>query len=66
LRGRKIYSLAYADDLVLLEEKEKEMRSLTERLERYLDRKKLEMNVEKMKIMRCRRGSGRETKRTWR
>jgi len=66
LSGRKIYSLAYADDLVLLVEKKEEMRSLIERLKGYLDRKKLEMNVGKTKFMRCRRGGGRETKRTWR
>jgi len=60
LRGRRIYSLAYADDLVLLTKKEEEMRSLIERLEGYLDRKKLEMNVGKTKIMRCRRGKQRE------
>jgi len=50
----------------LLAEKEEEMKSLIERLERYLNRKKLEMNVGKTKIMRCRRGGGREAKRTWR
>jgi len=64
--GKKIYSLAYTDDLVLLAEKEEEIRSMIERLERYLDRKKLELNVEKTKIMRCRRGGGRSIKRTWR
>jgi len=64
LRERKIYSLAYADDLILLAEKEEEMRSMIERLEGYLDRKKLEMNVGKTKIMRCRRRDGREVKTT--
>jgi len=66
LRGRKIYSLAYADDVVLLAEKEEELRSMIERLEGYLDRKRLELNVRKTKIMRCKRGGGRSSKVTWR
>lgn len=37
LGGRKIYTLAYADDVVLLVEKEEEMRSMMERLEGYLE-----------------------------
>lgn len=42
------------------------MRSLLERLERYLDRKKLELNARKTKIMRFRKGGGRLDKRDWR
>lgn len=61
-----MYTLAYADDLVLLAEREDEMRSMMERLERYLDRKKLELNTEKTKIMRFRKGGGRFDKRCWR
>jgi hypothetical protein len=64
-KGR-VYSLAYADDLVLLAEGEDEMRSVIERLERYMDRKGLEVNVGKTKIMRFRRGGGRMGKRDWR
>jgi len=65
LRGKKIYSLAYADDLVLLAQKEEEMRSLIERdMEGYLDRKKLELNVGKTNILRCWRGIERRVKRT--
>jgi len=50
----------------LLAEKKEEMRSLIERLEEYLDRKKLELNAGKTKIMRYRRVGGRREKRTWR
>lgn len=42
--------LAYADDLVLIAEEE--MRSMIERLEGYMERKRLEVNTEKTKIMR--------------
>jgi len=64
--GRKVYSLAYADDIVLLAEEEEEMRSMIERLEGYMERKKLELNVNKTKIMRFRKGGGRVGKKEWR
>lgn len=47
LEEGKVYSLAYADDLVLLAEGKDEMKSMMERLERYLDRKRLELNASK-------------------
>lgn len=56
---RKIYSLAYADDVVLMAEEEGEMRSMMERLEKYLEEKGLELNTEKIKILRFRKGRGR-------
>lgn len=36
---RKVYTLAYADDMVLMAEEKEEMRSMIGRLEEYLDRK---------------------------
>jgi len=63
LGGKRIYTLAYADDIVLLAEQEDEMRSMIVRLEEYLDRKGLELNVEKTKIMRFRKGRRRIEKR---
>lgn len=44
---RKIYTLAYADDIVLLAEEEDRMRSMLERMEEYLERKKLERRQDK-------------------
>lgn len=35
IKGRRIYTLAYADDMVMMAEEEDEMRSMIERLERY-------------------------------
>lgn len=64
IRGR-VYTMAYVDDVVMLVENE-EMKSVIERLKQYLDRKKLETNTGKTKIMRFRKGSGREGKRDWR
>lgn len=45
LGEEKVYSLAYADNMVLLEEEKNEMRSIIRRLEEYLEQKGLEMNV---------------------
>jgi retron-type reverse transcriptase len=56
----KIYTLAYADDVVLLSEEEQKMRSLLRRMEGYLDRKGFELNTEKTKVMRFRKGGGRK------
>jgi len=63
---RGVYSLAYADDMVLMAEGEEEMRSMLERLQGYLDKKRVELNAEKTKIVRFRKGGGREKKREWR
>lgn len=62
---RRVYTLSYADDMILLAENEEEMRSMMERLEGFLDRKRLELNTGKTKIVRFRKGGGRETKKDW-
>jgi len=59
-----VYDLEYADDMVLLAEGEEQMRSMIERQERYLDKKRSELNAEKTKIMRFKGGKigwGKET-----
>lgn len=57
--------MAYANDMVLLAEEKDEMRSMIKKLEKYLERKGLEMNVSKIKVMRFRRVEGRMDKRVW-
>jgi len=52
--------------MVLMAEDEEGMRCMIERLEDYLERKKLEVNVRKTKVMRFRKGGGRMRKRDWR
>jgi len=52
LGERKIYSLAYADDVVLIAEKEEEMKKWG----KYVEGKNMEVNVEETKLMRFRRG----------
>jgi hypothetical protein len=46
--------------MVILVKKEQEMRSLLARLERYLKEKELELNEEKTKVMKFRRGRKRK------
>lgn len=65
--GEKIWSLAYADDTVLLAKDEAGMREMMRGCERYMDHKKLTVNVSKTKMMVFSRGGkkGRKKERTW-
>lgn len=66
LEERRIFTLEYTDDMVLLAENKEEMRSMIERLKGYLDGKRMELNADKIKIGRFRKGGGRESKIEWR
>ncbi|XP_071642133.1 uncharacterized protein [Temnothorax longispinosus] len=66
VKGEKIYTLMYADDIAVLAEEEQDMRSMISRLEGYLDRKGLTLSTEKTKIIRFRKGGGRKKKYDWR
>lgn len=59
LGGGRVYTLAYADDMVLLAEGENEMRSMVGRLEGYLEEKKLELNVGETKSNEIQEGRGK-------
>lgn len=61
----RIHSLLYADDMVLLAEDEGSMRSVIGRMESYLEKKGLELNTEKSKIVRFKKGGGRDSKASW-
>lgn len=54
----KIYSLSYADDMMLMAENEERMKAMIAKLER----KKLKINVKKTKIMVFKKGGGRRKK----
>lgn len=58
----KIYTLAYADNMMLMSKEEKEMWSMIERFEANLQEKQLELNKKKTKIIRCQKGKGRRDK----
>jgi MinD-like ATPase involved in chromosome partitioning or flagellar assembly len=50
--GREIvWSLAFADDLVIVAKSEREIKEITKSLVKYVRKKKLEVNVEKTKMM---------------
>lgn len=52
----RIWSLAYADDLVLLRKNEKSMKEMMKRTERYLKEKKLQLNAKQSKMVCLRKG----------
>lgn len=54
LGEKEIFTLLYAGDMVLIAKVEDEVKSMLERLERYIECKGLEINVRKTKIMRFR------------
>lgn len=49
LLGERVYTLSYADDMILLTKEEEEIKSIMEKLEEYLDRKGLELNAVRRK-----------------
>lgn len=66
LREEKMYPLAYADDIVIMTEREDDMRSMIARLENYVRVKGLMVNIEKSKILRFSKGEERGKKVSWR
>jgi len=62
----KIWTLPYADDLVLLAKNEESMKETMKSLERYLRNKNLQLNAEKSKMLCFRKGGGRRRRTKWR
>jgi len=58
----RIWTLVYADDLVLLIKNEESMKETIKRLERYLRNKNLQLNAEKSKMLCFRKGEVRRVK----
>ncbi|CAD6216935.1 GSCOCG00011370001-RA-CDS, partial [Cotesia congregata] len=56
------YTHSHVDDIALLAKNENEMKGLIRTLERYIERKKLEVNEGKTIVMRCGKGGGRRRK----
>ena len=65
LGKRKIWTLSYADDVVLLAKDEREMNEMIRNLENYVQRKKLTLNVNKSKILIFKKGRGKKEKIKW-
>ncbi|XP_024886718.1 uncharacterized protein LOC112464135 [Temnothorax curvispinosus] len=61
----RIWTLAYANNIVLLAREEEALEKMIKRLEKYLRKRKLELNVGKSKILKFRRGGGVEREKDW-
>lgn len=64
IREKRLFALAYADDLVLIAQEERG-KLLVEEFRRYVSKKKLEMNPEKSTVVRFGRRAGIKRKREW-
>lgn len=62
---RKIWTLMYADDIVLLAEREGELKKMLRRFKKYLEKKSLILSSKKTKVMVFKKRRGRAKKRTW-
>lgn len=63
--GRKILSLAYANDVAVISEDKGGMKGIIKVLEEYVEGKGMTVNVEKTKVMRCRKEGGRWKRVNW-
>ena len=52
----KIFAMKFADDVVLLADETEDLRSMLTRLEKYVDRNKLTVNIKKTKILIFKKG----------
>lgn len=55
IREKKLYSLMYADDMVMLTKNEEGMKLMLEELRKYLIEKGLKLNAGKTKVVRFRK-----------
>ena len=59
---KKIWNLAYADDIVMLATNESEMREVLKRFRKYVEKKGLTLSTEKSKLMVFKKREGRRRK----
>jgi hypothetical protein len=63
---KKVWSLAFADDMVIVAKSEREMKEMMRNLEKYVRKKKLEVNVEKTKMMVFNKRKRKKEESEWR
>ena len=61
----RVWSIEYADDIVLVADGEDGLRDMIRRFKKYLEEKKLEISTEKSKVMVFKNKGGREKERFW-
>lgn len=59
---RKVWTVSYADDVVLMASNEEGIKKMVIKFGRYIKELEMEMNTEKSKIMRGRKGEGSSKK----
>jgi alcohol dehydrogenase YqhD (iron-dependent ADH family) len=62
---RKVWRLAFTDDLVIVAKSVREMKEMMKNLGRYVRKKKLEVNVEKIKMMVFNKRKRRSEENEW-
>lgn len=63
--NERITTIEYADDVVLMADKEESLRAMLRSLEKYLNGKKLQLNVEESKVMIFKKGGRKEKGKEW-
>ena len=62
---RKVWSLTYADDIVLMADREEELREMLKRSEKFLKEIELELSTEKTKIVVFEKRKNKRRQRKW-
>lgn len=62
----KFWTISYADDVILLARRESELKEMIKRFKKCLEKKGLNLSLDKLKILVFEKGRGRMKKKTWR
>jgi len=61
----KLWTITYADDIVLLAKAETDLKEMIKRFRKYIEKKGLSLSSDKSKVMVFEKGRGRAKKREW-
>lgn len=59
----KFWTISHADDVVLLARRESELKEMIKRFEKFLEKKGLNLSLDKLKILAFEKGRGRMKKK---
>lgn len=62
---RKVWSVTYADDIVLMADREKELKQMLKRFEKFLKETELELSTEKTKMVVFEKRKNKKRQRKW-
>ncbi|XP_043588235.1 uncharacterized protein LOC122570231 isoform X2 [Bombus pyrosoma] len=63
--GRKVWSLTYADDIVLMADREEELKEMLRKVKKFLKEAELELSTEKTKIVVFEKRRNKRRQRRW-